>query len=147
MESIQVINLRSGPWGHVLAFFDVVVDDAVKLNGLMLKQKKDGSGYYYNEPANPRFTNKRKCEECGQRTGDIVTDDNDYKVYDNIFGLALEKFGDGWKVTEKAFEFRTEVTKQAVAAFQRSGEATPAKAGVATTTPDGEDDNDSDLPF
>ncbi len=146
MESIQVINLRKGPWGKVLAFFDVVVDDAVKLNGFMLKQKNDG-GHFYQEPANPRFTNKHKCGECGQRTGDNVKDDSGYNIYDNIFGLALEKSGDSWKVTEKAFEFRAEVTKQAIAAFQRSGEATPATAGVATTTTDGEDDDDSDLPF
>lgn len=151
MDNIDLRNFRAGPFGNALAFFDIVIDNALTLNGMVLKAKTNSEGYFYQEPGKLRLETKTKCGECGQITGTPAKNKEGYNIYDNHFGLQLMKPSDAenWKPTEDAFEFRSRVLSLAVAAYEQSQKKTGAVVGVGTATTDGEalTGSDDDLPF
>lgn len=158
---IAVKNVRIGPFKAVLAYFDIVIGDAVTLVGCSLL-KSDSKGYYFRSPAKQRMKDGEPVKENG------------YNVWDEHFRLTMEKDNDAWVLTDEAKEFRAEVLKQAVAALDAASEGRgsagrssgrnserrgPAPASgkpgrvprpEAPKTPieqDEEDDEDDELPF
>jgi len=148
---IRIGNISKGPFGKVLAFFDVVLDDTIVLKGFALKLKNDGTKYYYQAPAKKRL----------DKDGKAVQKDG-YDVWDAHVDMYGEEVDGKYSFTEAAWAFRTKVIELAVEAFEaadapsgRGAKSAPkakatAKAAAATSTEDGNDDpegTDDDLPF
>lgn len=147
---VQVINPRKGPFGSVLGYFDVVLNNAIRLNGLAMKQKNDGSAYYFQPPAKARVKN-----------GEPVIDDKGFQKYDAYFDFVLEQGAKGWFPTEEAAELKAAILAAGVEALElkAAGRGTKDKpaaakgkakaAAVATKTDDADDEDfgDDDLPF
>ena len=112
--AVRVDNLRVGPYGQVLAFFNLVfgteTDD--KFVGLFvvkdfaLKKKNDG-GFWFQSPGKPR-----------KKDGKIVEDENGYQKWDDYFDLYWETDSSGKRSASKAsWKFKDYILEQVVAAF------------------------------
>jgi len=146
---IRIGNISKGPHGKVLAFFDVILEDTFILKGFALKMKTDGTKYYYQAPSKKRLDKEGKAV---QKDG--------YDVWDAHVDMYGEEVDGKYAPTEAAWAARAQIIELAVAAYEASkapagrGAATPPKAKTkaatapaATTTEDGEDPEDDDLPF
>jgi hypothetical protein len=157
---LRLTNLRHGPFGSVLGFADLVLDEVLVVRGIALKQKSDGSDYYVQFPASKRID--RKTGETVQKNG--------YDVWDNHVDLALEQRDEKWTPTTAAFEIRKEIIALLLDAFLGAGSEspvsqsarggaskpaakanrTPAKTSARPTarrTDDATDGDEDDLPF
>ena len=120
----QVVNLRPGPFGSALAYFNVVVGEegedgefvgALVLKDFVLKEKKDGSSKYWQSPAKQRL-----------RNGAPVKDPKGFAVWDDYISLFAEE---GSSATPLAFKLRTSIIEQATALFDNAGKATSGRGG------------------
>lgn len=162
---VRIANFRKWENKSVLAFFDVVFDDALVVRGFVLAKSKEGK-YYWRPPSKARV-------EKG--TGNIVKDEKGYDVYDPIADLWGARKEGKFEPTEGAWELRQAIIDQAVSIYENgTGEesgkgrggsksakasqpaktTTTTKPATATTkvdTGDGENaedgDVDDDLPF
>lgn len=131
MKSFQVINVRPGGQYSLMAC-DLAIGytdgegnfvGQFQVNGLFLKQKKDGSGYYYDAPFKFR-----------EKNGVRVKDEKGYDRKDYHFDLFMEK---GVGPTSEAHEARRTLIDEMVASWQAwKGESagrgtTPAAKGPA----------------
>lgn len=135
---LKVMNYRVGPWGNALMMFDLVIDEALVLRGLALKEKKDGSGNYVQFPSKARTKSKE---------GDTLTfekGDDGYTIYDQIVDLYFVKEGESRKATEAAWAAKAEITEAAEAVYAKaktSGDGrgasgkSGAKGGAAKAAP------------
>jgi hypothetical protein len=135
MFAAKVVNLRPGPFGNALAYFNVVVGEedngeftgALVLKDFVLKHKKDGTSYYWQAPAKKRM-----------RDGSAVKDAKGFDVWDEYMTLYAP---DGEKQpTGLSFDTRSDITAQAVKLFEGSTKSAsgrgsvPAKAAPAKRT-------------
>jgi hypothetical protein len=162
---VRIANLRRGEWGSALAFFDVVLDDALVVRGYMLGKSKAAGKWYFRPPSKLRT-------EKG--TGKPMKDDNGYDIYDPTVDLWGAKKDGKFSPTQAAWDIRDEILRQAIEEYESASEApkqtgrggaktprntaapapTATRAGtttkVETGTGDGEfedDPPDDDLPF
>ncbi len=158
---MTIVNLKKGPFGNVLAFFDVAIDDTFLLQGFALKKKVDGSAYYWQSPSKPR-QKPAQVTIAGEQVKVYVPqrdskDGREFDIYDDIVKLHFDEATD--KPTEAAWAGKKHLTELAVAAYEAA--ATPAKgpgrgaakpAGTArppamATSVEDADDDEEPLPF
>lgn len=134
--TVQVENLRRGPFGNALAFFNVVVgvedgdefQPALSLRDFVLKEKNDGTAYYFQAPAKQRL-----------KGGEAVKDDKGYPIWDAYIQFITEKVrgSERARLTDLSASIRDSILEQAVAAYESAAEenqgrgATKAKAPAA----------------
>lgn len=146
--NITVANFRKGPFGTALGFFDLTLDNVFVVKGFALKQKKDGTSYYYQAPSKART----------DKAGNPVNNKEGFQIYDSYFDLYGERTDDGYKPTPEAWDGREAILKQAVALYDgaapkgagRGSAAKPkatATAATAGTVESTEDADTDDLPF
>lgn len=120
-RAYKVVNIRSGGQYSLMAC-DVAIgytneagefEGEFQVNGIFLKSKKDGSGYYYDAPFKYR-----------EKNGERVKDDKGYDKKDYHFDLFMEK---GVGPTKAAHAARKSLITALVEAWQ-------ATAGESTST-------------
>jgi hypothetical protein len=142
---MRVINSRI--FGDIM-FFDLVLEDTFVIRGLALKNKRDGSGQYYQSPSKPRLEKVGRGQD-GRTLYSITKGEDSYDIYESHFDLYGEGKGAEYKPTAEAFEGRGAIIELAVAERARlaSGGAStgrgPAKAKTKAAAPAA----DADLPF
>lgn len=171
--AVRVEQLRRGPFGNALAFFNVAVGQdedgdfqgALILRDFALKQKTDGSAFYFQAPSKLRK----------DKAGNPVKNDKGFNQYDDYIRLfsAPVKGGEA-KITQLAWSVRDAIIEQATAAYEASetenagrgakpaaktpAKATPAKAAAKASVPakkakpvepedESDESEDDDLPF
>lgn len=125
MFAVRVVNLRPGPFGNALAYFNVVVGEedngeftgALVLKDFVLKYKKDGVSYFWQAPAKQRM-----------RDGQPVKDQKGYAIWDEymtLFAPEGEK-----QPTGLSFDTRSEITTQAGKLYDAAKSATTGRGGA-----------------
>lgn len=143
MIAVQVANLRPGPFGQALAYFNVVVGNkedgeftgGLVLKDFVLKKKKDGSSYYWSPPAKQRLKN-----------GQPQKDAKGFAIWDDYVSLFAEDSG----ATKLAHALRTSILDQAVQLYEAaSGSNTGrgSKPAAKAARPAPQEDLADDLPF
>jgi hypothetical protein len=94
------------------------------VRGLWLKQKKDGSANFVSFPSKQRLT----------KEGEAVMDDNNYKVYDNIVDLFMDRDAEKKGPTEAAWGFRKWIIDEMTEAYQQL-DKTPRRAAAPPSAP------------
>lgn len=148
--NISITNFKKGPFGKVLAFFDVVLDDTFVIRGFALKEKNDGTSLYYQAPSKLRLDKDKNP----------VKNAAGYDVYDSYFDMHGAMNGEKYEPTEQGWDGRKTIIELATIEFKSAaapsgrGTKAPAKAkatataATASKTEDaGEDAEDDDLPF
>jgi hypothetical protein len=155
MFDVKIIRFNAGPYANgALAFFDIALGDTdadgnfsgvFDVKGLVLKEKNDGTGYYYQVPSKPRL-----------KGGKIQKDDEGRSIYDKIFDLHTQVVNGERKVPSVTWDFRERIIKDAVVMWEESQEPqdegrgsdpVPATAAKAAADPFEGDEEEDDLPF
>jgi hypothetical protein len=129
----KVTDARLGR-DRALMFFNLAIgwtDESGEFHGqfqvrdFILKQKNDGTGYYYSAPSKVR-----------KKGGEVVKDDKGYDVYDDIFDLYFTVGGNPKEPTKRsapseAWEARKDIIEQAVTVYK---DLVAAQSGRGVTT-------------
>jgi len=164
MMQAKVVNMRRGPFGKALAFFNILIGTEVDgvfepvlvLKECVLKEKTDGSSMYFNFPAKLRTGSDGEPVKV-----------NGYNKYDNYVDLYFDRSGEKPRVSDASWAVREAILAEAIAAYESDEDeqtgrgsrpkqaAKPAaarpskpKPKVEQPEPEGEpDEADDDLPF
>lgn len=162
MFAVKVTGLRKGPWGGVVAYFDVTFGDqsdkgfipVFVAKGYALKEKNAG-GYFFQAPSKKRLKN-----------GQAVKDDKGFDIWDPIVDVVFEDK----KISRASLKMKDQILAQATEQVEAEGEgnagrgaakpkaktaAAPAKKRAPAPPPVEEEedlpesveDEDDDLPF